>query len=154
MRGSKVFWQDIEAAAVSVSKQLIDSGKVKDVRFIVGMSRGGFAFAQCLAYALEDNISKKTTLISSGELERKAARLKNKDKKPVFLLADDIIDTGKTFDKVTAKYPHIDFLYSSACIRKNVPNYFLSGKVFSHYVILTNDWVEFPWDRLKKEIKR
>lgn len=149
----KISANDAHKAAISVCEQLLqyideNNRYIENRNFkpmnIVGISRGGLFLAQYVAYALEKKwgLCKVRTYT---EILRDKSRYISKD----LIICDDILDTGKTFDKCVKE--GFNNVFYCALFAKNIRvNDWLQSKKFfissKHKIVDKGVWVKFPWD--------
>ena len=129
-------WQEIEALVEKLVHTIRRSGKKYDV--ILAVANGGIIPARLIARELDVNHI-KFILFRNKKLYAEDMLSLLKGKK--YLLADDIYDTGDTFNKVYAMVKEFDCDFAFLMSRYKNSNAALVAKVLNH-----EKWIVFPWE--------
>lgn len=142
----KLSAQSTHIAALSVCEQLLEFCKNNSIKptDVVGISRGGLYLAQYTAYAFE-----KQNLKCKVRTYSEVCRDKQRFLKRTLVICDDILDTGKTFDKVILEGFTDNLMATLVAKDIRQKDWLEYGKYFTsakHRIISRNVWVKFPWD--------
>jgi len=116
---------------------------------ILALARGGMIGAQLLGYALDiRNIKLLRVASYDGEAQRETVSIEDRcDLRNArrVLIVDDIVDSGKTLEKVRA---HLLELYPGIVLKCAAPWYKTSAAVLPEFRVReATEWIEFFWDR-------
>jgi uncharacterized protein len=129
-------WQEIEALVEKLVHTMRRSGKKYDV--ILAVANGGIIPARLIARELDVNHI-QFILVRNKKLYAEDILSLLKGKK--YLIADDIYDTGDTFNKVYAMVKEFDCDFAFLMSRYKNSNAALVAKVLNH-----EKWIVFPWE--------
>lgn len=129
-------WQEIEALVEKLVHTMRRSGKKYDV--ILAVANGGIIPARLIARELDVNHI-QFILVRNKKLYAEDMLSLLKGKK--YLIADDIYDTGDTFNKVYAMVKEFDCDFAFLMSRYKNSNAALVAKVLNH-----EKWIVFPWE--------
>jgi xanthine phosphoribosyltransferase len=125
-----VNWEDFNTLCLHLAAQIknSDDKRMRRLRGIVAVSRGGLVPAAIIAYAL------KMEIWEAVQIPPKMSSNSNE-----LLIVDDISDTGKTFATLRRSMPNA--VYVSAYVKPQ-------GKPLCDFwakEVAQDNWVVFPW---------
>jgi hypoxanthine phosphoribosyltransferase len=112
--------------------QIKESSIFKNIKLIYTFIRGGLPIATHLSHFLD-----RPLLIHNDEIDLSTIPCDS------MLVTDDIADTGKTLDGFQRLFPTATLFYKPRSIVE--PTF---------YVLKTEKWVVFPWERIDEEMNR
>ncbi|MEM6811143.1 MAG: xanthine phosphoribosyltransferase [Pseudomonadota bacterium] len=143
-----VSWEEIHRNAKALSWKLLDIARAGDIEWkgIIAITRGGMVPACIVARELEI-LNIETFCITSYDVKDQALETKIlkmpdtvNDGGKGWIVVDDLVDTGKTFEVAREHYPkaHYSCIYVKPQGAKQTDTYITE---FSQ-----DTWVHFPWD--------
>ena len=145
-KGFHVSWDQLHRDARALAWRLQDEGPADGWRAVVAITRGGMAPAMIVARELDiravDTISVKSY---DHQTQSAPVVIKAPDTNLVgdgegVLIIDDLVDTGRTLEVVSARLPraHIATIYAKPMGRDLVKTYVTE--------VSQDTWIFFPWD--------
>lgn len=129
-------WQEIEVLIEKLVRTMRRSGKKYDV--VLAITDGGIIPARLIARELDVNHI-QFILLRNKKLYAQDMVPLLKGRK--YLIADDMYDTGNTFNKVFAMVKEFDCDFAFLMSRYKNSNASLVAKVLNH-----EKWIVFPWE--------
>ncbi len=142
-----ISWEELHRNAKALAWKLLDKGSLKGGKWkgIIAITRGGMVPACIIARELEVLLIETFCITSYDEKEQsETVILKNPENIDAegegWLIIDDLVDTGKTFELARSIYPkaHYACIYVKPQGEEQTDTYVTS---FSQ-----DTWIHFPWD--------
>jgi len=141
----KISWNQFQQLSDKLAERIISSQK--NYEGIIAISRGGLPLATLFSHKLNIPITEILHARSYSEDGEIMAQLKldeskipeNKRQDKIYLIVDDISDTGRTLGKVMEQFSSSDSvtIYHKPKTSKYIPTYYIED---------TEDWIVFPWE--------
>ncbi|MCP4218545.1 MAG: xanthine phosphoribosyltransferase, partial [bacterium] len=142
-----VSWEELHRNGKALAWKLLDKGPLEGGKWkgIIAITRGGMVPACIVARELEV-LNIETFCITSYDVKDQSETKILKKPETVegdgqgWLIVDDLVDTGKTFELAREMYPgaHYACIYVKPMGQKQTDTYVTA---FSQ-----DTWVHFPWD--------
>lgn len=142
-----VSWEELHRNGKALAWKLLGKGPLEGGKWkgIIAVTRGGMVPACIVARELEV-LTIETLCISSYDVKEQSETRVLKEAIGVedggegWVIVDDLVDTGKTFELARTLYPeaHYACIYTKPKGEKQTDTYVMS---FSQ-----DTWVHFPWD--------
>lgn len=142
-----ISWEELHRNGKALAWKLLGKGPLEDGKWkgIIAITRGGMVPACIMARELEV-LNVETFCISSYDIKDQSETRILKKPDTVdndgegWLVVDDLVDTGKTFELARTMYPkaHYACIYVKPKGEKQTDSYITA---FSQ-----DTWVHFPWD--------
>ena len=146
-RNFPVSWEELHRNSKALAWKLLGKGPLENQKWkgIVGITRGGLVPACIVARELEVLLI-ETFCISSYDVKDQSDTIILKKPETIdgqgegWLIIDDLVDTGKTFELVRHYYPkaHYACIYTKPQGEKQTDTFVTA---FSQ-----DTWIHFPWD--------
>jgi len=136
-----VSWEELHRHAKALAWRLSEKGPWKG---IIAVTRGGLVPAAIIARELEIRLVDTACVSSYDHMNQREARLLKDVVDPGdgegWLVIDDLVDTGKTFELLRTRLPkaHFATIYAKPAGRPLVDTFITE---FSQ-----DTWIFFPWD--------
>jgi len=140
-----VGWDELHRNAKALAWRLIDIGSWKG---IVAVTRGGMVPATIVARELDMRLVETVCVVGYRENEGRARDASVEIIKPAaiegdgtgWLIVDDLVDTGRTFEILRKKFPkaHYATVYAKPQGKPLVDTYITE--------VSQDTWIYFPWD--------
>ncbi|HZH26086.1 MAG TPA: xanthine phosphoribosyltransferase [Azospirillaceae bacterium] len=136
-----VSWEELHRHAKALAWRLSEKGPWKG---IIAVTRGGLVPAAIIARELEIRLVDTACVSSYDHMNQREARLLKDVVDPGdgegWLVIDDLVDTGKTFELLRKRLPkaHFATIYAKPAGRPLVDTFITE---FSQ-----DTWIFFPWD--------
>lgn len=146
-----VTWSEAVEAVTKISGVMNGLSRIDDIDHVVGVARGGLPMAVMLSHELDAQMAAVWATHYDGQDQRDEVEVENYGLAKVgegdtVLLVDDVVDTGKTLDKITTKWDEQDVLgdldyYTAVWHEKPGPIYRPTVAVEE-----IDRWVVYPWE--------
>ncbi|MGV3278797.1 phosphoribosyltransferase family protein [Rickettsiales bacterium LUAb2] len=143
-----ITWQDVENDLRIIVKKIQQSNK--NYKGLVVIARGGLGVAAILSRLLDIKLLDMACLASYDNASN--SRLEINDlKKPTtamedlgenWLVIDDVIDSGATYDYIRELLPKADF----SCLYNKSDNPEYQKLIIYAKAYSKDTWIEFPWE--------
>ncbi len=142
-----VSWEELHRNGKALAWKLLDKGPLDGGKWkgIIAITRGGMVPACIVARELEVLMIETFCITSYDVKEQSETKILKKpetveDDGEGWLVIDDLVDTGKTFELARETYPkaHYACIYVKPVGQKQTDTYITA---FSQ-----DTWVHFPWD--------
>lgn len=136
-----VSWEELHRHAKALAWRLSERGPWKG---LVAVTRGGLVPAAIIARELEIRLIDTACVASYDHQDQRSARILKDIVDPGdgegWLVIDDLVDTGKTFDLLRRRVPkaHFATIYAKPAGRPLVDTFITE--------VSQDTWIFFPWD--------
>ncbi len=136
-----VSWEELHRHAKALAWRLSERGPWKG---LVAVTRGGLVPAAIIARELEIRLIDTACVASYDHQDQRSARVLKDIVDPGdgdgWLVIDDLVDTGKTFDLLRKRVPkaHFATIYAKPAGRPLVDTFITE--------VSQDTWIFFPWD--------
>ena len=128
-----------------IIKNIIDYFKDKHIEKVVGIYKGGLVPAVQIANALKVPLDIVAFQHHDGN-DKEAKYILNTGAADNVLIVDDIIDSGKTINKVLKLIRAENIFVTAIDIKDKSLPAITNIKLFAPYLDTSDDWIVFPWE--------